>query len=158
MLVYKHIPYIVTIFVINKLKIKELFVFYLIVVVSDTQIINKKQIINYLFLYFVNSYDFINYITCILIISLWDDWFQSIYVFMAFIYYFYSNLYIGDLAYLKFVIALLSIICNVRLHISFIMILRMYMILSIERVLSLHNYIVSLEVLHHICNCVFLMI
>ena len=153
MLIYKHIPYIVTIFFINKLKIKELFVFYLIVIVSDTQIINKQKIINYLFLFFMNSYDFINYINCILFMSLWDDLFQSIYVFMALLYYFYSNLYIGELAYFKYIIALLSIICNVRLHISFIMILKTYMVLSIERVISLHNYIVGLEVLHHICNC-----
>ena len=158
MLVYKHIPYIITLYVIDNVKIKELFVFYLIVAVSDLKILYKKQIINYLFLYFVNSYDLINYISCVLFISLCDDFLQSIYVFMSFLYYLYSSLYLGDLACYKCIIASLSIICNVRLQISFVFLLKTYTLFSIEKIITLRNYIVGLEILHNISNCLFLIL
>lgn len=158
MLVYKHIPYIVTLYVIDKIRVKELFVFYLIVAVSDLKILYKKRIINYLFLYFVNSYDFVNYISCVLFISLCDDFLQSIYVFMSFLYYFYSSLYLDDLVYYKCIIALLSIMCNVRLQISFVFLLKTYILFSIEKIITLHNYIIGLEILHNICNCLFLIL
>ena len=155
-LAIKHIPYIVTVFFINKNKLKELFVFYLIVAISDMQIIYKKKIINYLFLYFVNSYDFIEYVKSLLFISLFTDWFQSIYVFMALSYYFYNNLHLCTFSYYKSIIALTSIIINVRINITFMFILKIYMIFRLEKFITLRNYILLLEVIHNISNCLFL--
>lgn len=155
-LVIKHIPYIVTIFFINKNKLKELFVFYLIVAISDIQVFYKKKIINYLFLYFVNSYDFIEYVKSLLFISLFTDWFQSIYVFMALSYYFYNNLYLCTFNYYKLIIALTSLMLNVRINITFIHILKIYMMFHLEKFITLRNYILLLEIVHNICNCLFL--
>lgn len=157
MLTIKHIPYIVTIFFINKHKLKELFVFYLIVVISDMQIMYKKIIINYLFLYFVNSYDFIEYVKSLLFISLFSDKLQSIYVLMALSYYFYNNLFLSTLNYYKSIAALTSIICNVRHNITFMFILKIYMIFKFEKFITLRNYIILLEVVHNISNCLFLL-
>lgn len=156
MLVLKYIPYILTIFVIDKKNLSNLFIFYLILIINDTRLIHKKFIINYLFLYYINNYNFIEYIKTILFISLFNESLQSIYVFMALTYHFYNDLYLLD--NFKSIISLLSICFNVRLQIPFIMHLRGYMIIRLYKIISLRNYMIICEILHNICNCCFLII
>ena len=148
-----HLPYIISILFSNKLY--EKIIFYLIFLLSNSNIEYKYKIITKLYIY-LNCYkNNINYLQLILLTSIVNEEYEKGMAFASIVYYLYTDIITNiNIFWYKIIIIYLYIGSNIKLKIVYNTHFKLYVNYNINNLISLNDYMKLVDYMKHILICV----
>jgi len=148
-----HLLYIISILFSNKLY--EKIIFYLIFLLSNSNIEYKYKIITKLYIY-LNCYkNNINYLQLILLTSIVNEEYEKGMAFASIIYYLYTDIITNiNIFWYKIMIIYLYIGSNTKLKIVYNTHFKLYVNFNINNLISLNEYMKFIDYMKHILICV----
>jgi hypothetical protein len=148
-----HLLYIISILFSNKLY--EKIIFYLIFLLSNSNIEYKYKIITKLYIY-LNCYkNNINYLQLILLTSIVNEEYEKGMAFASIVYYLYTDIITNiNIFWYKIMIIYLYIGSNTKLKIVYNTHFKLYVNYNINNLISLNDYMKLVDYMKHILICV----
>ena len=148
-----HLPYIISILFSNKLY--EKIIFYLIFLLSNSNIEYKYKIIIKLYIY-LNCYkNNLNYLQVVFITSVVNEEYEIGMALASIVYYFYTDIITNiNIFWYKIIIIYLYIGSNIKLKIVYNTHFKLYVNYNINKSISLNDYMKLVDYMKHILICV----